>query len=148
MQTLMLTWLVFLVNMLEVGWATINCYSCTSRNHSDLHCEDPMSPYHSEYTINCQVPKEGHLGQFPANFCVKLTGVSAVTGESLVSRTCVLEDMNSQCGLFKFQNDTMNGCILTCEHDGCNSALTVGCSGCGGWMLGAGLLLTFSRISL
>ena len=61
-----------------------------------------------------------------------------------MSRTCVLEDMNSQCGLFKFQvrrgrkievhigvdfvtfqNDTMNGCILTCEHDGCNSAITL-----------------------
>ena len=27
----------------------------------------------------------------------------ADTGETLVTRTCVLEDMNSQCGLFKFQ---------------------------------------------
>merc|ERR550519_1674858 len=66
------------------------------------------------------VPKEGHIGQFPANFCVKLAGTNADTGETLVSRTCVLEDMNSQCGLFKFQNSTMNGCILTCDFDGCN----------------------------
>ena len=29
--------------------------------------------------------------------------VTEVTGETLVTRTCVLEDMNSQCGLFKFQ---------------------------------------------
>ena len=28
---------------------------------------------------------------------------AAATGESLVTRTCVLEDMNSQCGQFKFQ---------------------------------------------
>merc|ERR1719433_1178043 len=66
------------------------------------------------------VPKEGHVGQFPANFCVKLVGTNADTGETLVTRTCVLEDMNSQCGLFKFQNSTMNGCILTCDIDGCN----------------------------
>lgn len=143
---LLLTLVFFLANCLETGLSTINCYSCTSRNHSDPHCEDPMSPYHSQYTTNCQVPKEGHLGQFPANFCVKLTGVSAVTGETLVSRTCVLEDMNSQCGLFKFQNDTMNGCILTCEHDGCNTA-TAGKMG--KWIQGAAgllLLLTSPRI--
>ena len=32
-----------------------------------------------------------------------LSLVAEVTGETLVTRTCVLEDMNSQCGLFKFQ---------------------------------------------
>ena len=37
-------------------------------------------------------------------------------------RTCVLEDMNNQCGQFKFQNATMRGCILTCDLDGCNTA--------------------------
>ena len=77
-----------------------------------------MAPIYISYTKNCQVPKEGHLGQFPANFCVKMTGTSGVlrimrtvskvflseaTGETLVTRTCVLEDMNSQCGHFKFQ---------------------------------------------
>ena len=40
--------------------------------------------------------------------------------KSLVVRTCVLEDMNSQCGTFKFQNDTLKGCLLTCDYDGCN----------------------------
>lgn len=38
-------------------------------------------------------------------------------------RTCVLEDMNNQCGTFVFENDTLNGCILTCDYDGCNSAM-------------------------
>ena len=28
---------------------------------------------------------------------------SEVTGETLITRNCVLEDMNSQCGMFKFQ---------------------------------------------
>ena len=35
-----------------------------------------MSPYHSNYSANCLVPKEGHVGLFPAKFCVKLTGMS------------------------------------------------------------------------
>ena len=43
-----------------------------------IHCivKDPVAPYHIKYTKNCQVPKEGHLGQFPANFCVKLKGTN------------------------------------------------------------------------
>ena len=39
-------------------------------------------------------------------------------------RTCVLEDMNSQCGTFRFENDTLEGCILTCAYDGCNGAVS------------------------
>ena len=57
--------------------------------------------------------------------------ISVDSGESLVVRTCVLEDIASggvQCGNFRFQgnpeNDTqvtmMSGCILTCDYDGCN----------------------------
>ena len=38
--------------------------------------KDPVAPHYIKYAKNCQVPKEGHLGQFPANFCVKLIGVS------------------------------------------------------------------------
>ena len=58
---------------------------------------------------------------------------SVKTGETLVVRTCVLEDIASggvQCGSFRFlanpNNDShiqvMNGCILTCDYDGCNGA--------------------------
>ena len=39
-------------------------------------------------------------------------------------RTCVLEDMNSQCGTFRFEDDTLEGCILTCAYDGCNGAVS------------------------
>ncbi len=89
------------------------------------------------------VPKENHVGKFPANFCIKMVGTSGKliyitsklsqlwqklallllerTGSTLVVRTCSLEDMNSQCGTFRFQNDTLKGCILTCNYDGCNS---------------------------
>merc|ERR1719348_2534894 len=111
------------VLQLDSAFASISCFTCNSVNGSDPHCEDPMSPAHVEYRENCMVPKEGHIGEFPAHFCLKMAGKSVLTGETLVSRSCVLEDMNSQCGVFKFQNTSMNGCIVTCDHDGCNRAI-------------------------
>ncbi len=53
---------------------------------------------------------------------ILIPSISVVNGKTLVVRTCVLEDMNSQCGTFKFQNDTLKGCLLTCDYDGCNAA--------------------------
>lgn len=94
---------------------------CSSKNGSDTNCDDPYHPAHSKYAENCQVPKEDHIGEFPANFCVKISGVSD-SGESLMIRTCVLENMDSQCGVFKFGDEQLKGCILTCEYDGCNPA--------------------------
>ena len=52
-------------------------------------------------------------------------------------RTCVLEDMNNQCGTFKFGNETYKGCILTCDFDGCNSAVSLKFS-----VLGLAVILT------
>ncbi|XP_045591969.1 uncharacterized protein [Procambarus clarkii] len=100
----------------------ISCYKCSSKNGSDINCDDPFHPAHSKFEDDCHVPKERHIGQFPANFCVKIVGTSAVTGESLMIRTCVLENMDSQCGVFKFGGEQLTGCILTCTYDGCNSA--------------------------
>ncbi|XP_023333921.1 uncharacterized protein LOC111705565 [Eurytemora carolleeae] len=120
---------IFILSFFAPG-LSIRCYECTSRNHSNIHCEDPMSPALSNYEQNCMVPKEGHMGNFPANFCVKVYGTSARTGEFLMIRRCALEDMNSQCGRYKFQNDTYeSGCILTCKHDGCNSGISLGSTG-------------------
>ena len=99
----------------------------------------------------CMVPREGHIGNFPANFCIKIMGVDgkprrplyftvsmhtffmyklrrfsiqilATSGELLVIRRCVLEDMGDQCGTFVFEGAEMKGCILTCDYDGCNGA--------------------------
>lgn len=39
----------------------------------------------------------------------------------MVIRQCAMKTMDSQCGEFKYQDHTMNGCILTCDFDGCNS---------------------------
>jgi len=63
--------------------AAISCYTCSSRNGSDINCEDPFHPAMSDFKVACMVPKEGHIGKFPANFCVKVTGL---TCESLFLR--------------------------------------------------------------
>lgn len=47
--------------------------------------------------------------------------ISALTYEIMVIRQCAMKTMDSQCGVFKYQDHTMNGCILTCDFDGCNS---------------------------
>ncbi|KAK7086519.1 hypothetical protein SK128_015953 [Halocaridina rubra] len=111
--------LIFLL-YLSKGVTGIGCYVCSSKNGNDPNCDDPYHPAHSTYAEGCMVPKEKHIGQFPANYCVKIIGTSASTGESLMIRTCVLENMDSQCGVFKFGGEQLTGCILTCEYDGCN----------------------------
>lgn len=44
------------------------------------------------------------------------------TGEELVIRACTLKNMENQCGSFRYENEKLKGCILTCNEDGCNSA--------------------------
>ena len=51
-----------------------------------------------------------------------MIGVSEKTNEEVVIRTCSIENMDNQCGTFKFEDEMLRGCILTCHYDGCNSA--------------------------
>lgn len=43
-------------------------------NGSNANCEDPFNPAMSTYIEKCMVPKRGHVGMFPANFCTKIIG--------------------------------------------------------------------------
>lgn len=45
-----------------------------------------------------------------------------VTKDELVVRMCTIENMDNQCGIFRFDNETLKGCIMTCTKDGCNHA--------------------------
>ncbi|CAG2167641.1 unnamed protein product [Oppiella nova] len=92
----------------KVG-ASISCYTCSSRNNSDSYCADPFHPAMSKYIENCKVPKQNHIGVFPARFCVKVIGKTVTNGEELVIRACSLENMDNQCGNFKFEKDTLKG---------------------------------------
>jgi len=102
---------------------SIGCYRCSTRNGSDVNCEDPFHPAMSVYEKDCNDSKVGHIGKFPASFCLKIVGtVDYFSQEKLVIRTCTLENMENQCGSFKYDGISMTGCILTCMTDGCNSA--------------------------
>ncbi|XP_050531121.1 U-scoloptoxin(05)-Sm1a-like isoform X2 [Daktulosphaira vitifoliae] len=103
------------------GTSCINCFKCSSLNGSNTDCEDPFNPAMSSYIEKCMVPKRGHVGMFPANFCTKIVGTNVITREVMVIRQCAMKTMDSQCGEFKYQDNTMDGCILTCDFDGCNS---------------------------
>ncbi|VVC45235.1 Hypothetical protein CINCED_3A010714 [Cinara cedri] len=111
---------IVLMSILQ-GSLCINCYKCSSLNGSNADCEDPFNPAMSTYIEKCMVPKKGHVGMFPANFCTKIIGKNVKTLEIMVIRQCAMKTMDSQCGEFKYQDHTMNGCILTCDFDGCNS---------------------------
>ena len=41
-------------------------------------------------------------------------------------RTCIMEDMNSQCGSFTFRGRKIRGCMLTCNDHLCNGAAANG----------------------
>ena len=63
---------------LFLGSSSIDCYTCTSRNGTDPYCEDAMAPAFVNLEVNCKVPKPGHIGKFPAVFCVKMIGESGI----------------------------------------------------------------------
>ena len=61
-----------------LGSSSIDCYTCTSRNETDPYCEDAMAPAFVNLEVNCKVPKPGHVGKYPALFCVKMIGESGI----------------------------------------------------------------------
>lgn len=102
--------------------SSINCYTCNSVNGTNPNCHDPFHPAHARYVVDCTVPKDGHVGRFPAHFCVKVVGRTMDTNIEMVIRICSLETMDNSCGVFRYENDILRGCILTCNNDGCNEA--------------------------
>lgn len=121
LSSLVALWLILII-ISPTAEGSISCYTCSSRNGTNMSCEDPFHPATSVYETGCMVPKEGHVGKFPANFCVKVVGTVYGTREKLVIRTCTLENMENQCGEFKYEHESLAGCILTCQSDGCNPA--------------------------
>lgn len=103
---------------------SIACYDCSSRNYSNKDCHDPVHPAGIKLKEHCKVPKKNHVGLFPALYCIKMMGKSRKTNEEIVVRTCALESMDNSCGVFKFEDEYYEGCILTCTYDGCNGSLS------------------------
>lgn len=85
------------------------------------------------------MPKNNHQGMFPAIFCLKIVGKNSKldflgfglllnlflvqTYERLVIRACAMTSMDNQCGVFKYEDSEMSGCVLTCDYSGCNTGL-------------------------
>lgn len=105
------------------AYGAVNCYTCNSRNRTTSACHDPFHPINATYVQACKVPKEHHIGLFPAAFCVKgdlartqltdrdrrhsaVIGVTEGSNEEIVIRACSLENMDNQCGKFKFQGES------------------------------------------
>lgn len=127
----------------------LNCFTCVSINGTDKDCDDPVQEAWMNPTQDCKAPvavdfnqtEYEHLNETikeqyeyfaertwkkeRANFCLKVVGTSE-SKESIVIRTCIMEDMNSQCGSFTFRGRKIRGCMLTCNDHLCNGAASNG----------------------
>ena len=64
-----------------------------------------------------------------------------VTGIEVMVRTCTLENMGQQCGVFRFDGDMYKGCLSTCIGDACNSATKQSDHSCGQLLVTSALVL-------
>lgn len=123
----------------------LSCFTCVSINGTDEDCDDPVQPAWMNPTQDCKTPvpvdynhteyeklnetiksdyeyfAERVWKKERAKFCLKVVGTSE-SRESIIIRTCITEDMNSQCGSFKFRGRKIRGCMLTCSDALCNGA--------------------------
>ena len=68
---------------------------------------------------NCMKALKSLLCLIVQLFCL------VMTKDELVVRMCTIENMDNQCGTFRFDNETLSGCIMTCTKDGCNKAQSI-----------------------
>ncbi|CDW57485.1 hypothetical protein TTRE_0000577701 [Trichuris trichiura] len=111
----------------------LTCYLCSSVNHSDPYCEDT---FNTDYVgVNylqpeCMAPRKDRRGYFPADHCIKVSGVSS-DNYTVVVRTCAMDSGSltadteivrmSHCGHFILDDHYFSGCVQTCDTDGCNA---------------------------
>ncbi|XP_064631866.1 uncharacterized protein LOC135490590 isoform X3 [Lineus longissimus] len=106
------------------GGGTIGCYMCSSYNYSDPSCHDPFDPAYSVYREKCFQGKDGHTGEFPASYCIKIKGIRIFDGLEVVFRRCSLErltELDSKIGQFRYEGHEFRGFLGTCVVDGCNA---------------------------
>ncbi|XP_029849427.3 uncharacterized protein LOC8051049 [Ixodes scapularis] len=125
---------LFLFCVTKGVWC-LDCFKCSSRNHSDLACEDPFHNNYSAAMLEspCMASRKNRNGLFPATACIKLNGVYEETGETMVIRSCALDSGTltvdteivrmSHCGGFYFDDHYVRGCLQSCFEDACNAAV-------------------------
>lgn len=117
---------VFYIALLPVIWnraSAIDCYDCNSFNNSDPTCGDPFHPAYGELKRDCQQGKDGFIGLYPAKYCIKLIGTIVEDDIEMVYRGCSLDDLDNQCGDFKFEGVRYRGCMMSCTENACNGAV-------------------------
>lgn len=103
---------------------TIDCYECSSRNGDHKECEDEFVKDITTYNL---ISRDCYYGYWKANFCIKLKG-KWEDGTTILVRQCAVKDWGSHCGLIQFETSDgtvdIDGCLKTCDYDGCNLATT------------------------
>jgi len=136
-----MTWTIYLmlVKVLEIQDANaIDCFVCTSINRSDAYCEDSFNtsyPGVDYLQKECMGYRKDRRGYFPADHCIKISGVSTKNyTHSIMIRTCALDSGTltadteivrmSHCGHFIFDGTPFSGCVQSCQTDGCNTGVS------------------------
>ncbi|KAI3388947.1 hypothetical protein SNEBB_007422 [Seison nebaliae] len=117
---------------------SIGCYRCTSINHSNVACEDVYEPSINSpmYHPTCQTGRRNRAGLFPATHCIKIKAFDADDWNSsrstFIFRGCELDNGDitldtelirvSHCGKLVLYQKNYNGCIQSCNTDGCNKS--------------------------
>uniref|UniRef100_A0A0K0EMU5 Uncharacterized protein n=1 Tax=Strongyloides stercoralis TaxID=6248 RepID=A0A0K0EMU5_STRER len=90
----------------------------------------------ANYHQHCWAFKKNRQGLFPADHCIKISGVQSDDPSiSMIIRTCALDSGTltsdteivriSHCGHFKYSGKQYSGCVSSCETDGCNEGSSI-----------------------
>ncbi|XP_074645195.1 uncharacterized protein LOC141901678 [Tubulanus polymorphus] len=107
---------------------SISCFVCTSYNFSNPHCHDPFNPYYVPLVKDCKQGREGHIGEFPAYYCIKIKGYRKSDGLEMLVRRCSIgriTERQVKLGQFIIERTLYHGYMTTCHSDGCNHGNSV-----------------------
>ncbi|KAI3413862.1 hypothetical protein GPALN_011337 [Globodera pallida] len=129
--------------LIEPTSGAIGCFVCSSVNGSNPDCEDPFNSSILTsvrgsvglFQQPCWAFRKNRRGLFPADHCIKVSGHRYDhPNHTLLIRTCALDSGSltadteivrvSHCGHFKFERHHYDGCVSSCDSDGCNFAKT------------------------
>jgi len=65
-------------------------------------------------------PRDDGTIEIMESYCVKIIGTTIESKVNIVIRTCIDQDLNSQCGILTFKDKKIRGCMLTCQENMCN----------------------------
>uniref|UniRef100_A0A0N5B000 Protein quiver n=1 Tax=Syphacia muris TaxID=451379 RepID=A0A0N5B000_9BILA len=112
--------------LINVGCFLIGCFVCKSYNGSDPSCEDTFNSTvqqgtnfslgKNKYLNPCWAEKLHHRGDNPKSTMVIRT--CALDSGTLTADTEIVRI--SSCSPFKFRGKQYNGCVQSCDTDGCN----------------------------